>query len=40
MANRIFSKDSIIKLEDLKQKFIRVKFQGGRELTGVLKNYD
>ena len=40
MAQKALAKDSIIKLQQFQGKFIRVKFQGGREITGVLKSAD
>lgn len=33
-------KESIMDLSKLVDKFVRVKFQGGRETTGILKGYD
>lgn len=39
IQNKI-SKDAIIKLEEYINKFMTVKFIGGREVTGVLKSCD
>lgn len=35
-----FQKESIINLQCYLEKEVRVKFNGGREITGILKGYD
>jgi small nuclear ribonucleoprotein (snRNP)-like protein len=35
-----FQKESIINLQNYLEKSVRVKFNGGREITGILKGYD
>ena len=34
------SKQNLIRLEHLKNKWLVVRFQGGREISGVLMSYD
>lgn len=35
-----FQKESIINLQNLQEKEVRIKFIGGREIQGVLKGFD
>ena len=39
-GNPAFQKESIINLQNYMDKEIRIKFNGGREITGILKEYD
>lgn len=40
VINPIFQKESIINLENLLNKEVRIKFIGGREIQGLLIGYD
>ena len=39
-GNISFKKESIINLQTYVDKEVRLKFNGGREITGILKEYD